>query len=80
MRISRAHGETKMVLAGAEMLKRPMAFTGTSGVLHFDGGAARALRNVMASGLEHHMALAYGDHRMLLRETAAAMRLPVLEL
>ena len=80
MRISRAHGETKMVLAGAEMLKRPMAFTGTSGTIRFDSGTAEALHNIVASGLEHHMALAYGDHRVLLRETAAAMGLPVLEL
>jgi L-fucose isomerase-like protein len=80
VRISRAFGRTKMVLAGGEMLKRPMAFTGTSGVLRLDGGTARALQRVMASGLEHHMALAYGDHRMLLRDTAAAMGLPVLEL
>ena len=80
MRLSRAHGETKMVLAGAEMLKRPMAFTGTSGTLRFDGGTAQALDGIIASGLEHHMALAYGDHRVLLRDTAAAMGLPVLEL
>jgi L-fucose isomerase-like protein len=80
MRLSRAHGETKMVLAGGEMLKRPMAFTGTSGVLRFDGGTARALHNLIASGLEHHMALAYGDHRGLLRDVAAAMGVPLLEL
>jgi L-fucose isomerase-like protein len=80
MRISRAFGETKMVIAGGEMLKRPMAFTGTSGVLRFDGGAKAALDRVIASGLEHHMALAYGDHRALLHDTAAAMGLPVLEL
>jgi L-fucose isomerase-like protein len=69
-----------MVLAGAEMLKRPMAFTGTSGVLRFDQGTARALRDIIASGLEHHMALAYGDLRGLLRDTAAAIGLPLLEL
>lgn len=80
MRISRAFGQTKMVLAGAEVLKRPMAFTGTSGVLRFDSGTANALGRIIASGLEHHMALAYGDHRGLLRETAAAMRLPILEI
>jgi len=80
MRLSRAHGHTKMVIAGAEMLKRPMAFTGTSGVLRFDSGTAAALHSIMASGLEHHMALAYGDHRVLLRDTAAAMGLPLLEL
>ena len=80
MRISRAFGETKMVIAGGEMLRRPMAFTGTSGVLRFDGGTASALHRIVASGLEHHMALAYGDHRVLLRDTAAAMGLPLLEL
>jgi L-fucose isomerase-like protein len=80
VRISRAFGETKMILAGAEMLKRPMAFTGTSGVLRFESGTANALDRIIASGLEHHMALAYGDHRALLRETAAAMGLPILEI
>jgi len=80
MRMSRAFGETKMILAGGEVLKRPMAFTGTSGVVRFDGGTDRALKRIIASGLEHHMALAYGDHRPLLRETAAAMGLPILEI
>jgi hypothetical protein len=49
-------------------------------VIRFDGGTARALHDIVAAGLEHHMALAYGDHRVLLRDTAAAMDLPVLEL
>ena len=80
MRISQAFGVPKMVLAGAEMLKRPMAFTGTSGVLRFDRPAREVLPDLIASGMEHHMALAYGDHRALLREVAAAMDLPVLEL
>ena len=34
----------------------------------------------IASGLEHHMALAYGDHRTTLRAVAAAMNLPLLEI
>ena len=34
----------------------------------------------IASGLEHHMALAYGDHRAALRDTAAALGIPVLEI
>jgi L-fucose isomerase-like protein len=80
MRISQAFGEPKMVLAGGEMLKRPMSFTGTSGVVRFDRDADKVLGDVMASGLEHHMALAYGEHRPLLRATAAAMKLPILEL
>ncbi len=79
MRVSQAHGAPKMVIAGAEMLKRPMAYTGTSGVLRFDRPAREVLDDLIASGLEHHMAVAYGDHRAVLRDVAAAMGLPVLE-
>ena len=80
MRISQAHGIQQMVIAGGEMLSRPMAFTGTSGVVRFDTPASRMTARVMESGLEHHMALAYGDHRDKLRKVAAALSLPVLEL
>ena len=79
-RLSQARGETTLVLAGGEMLARPMAFTGTSGVVQFDTDTETVLANVLASGLEHHMALAYGDHRPLLRSAAAALDIPVLEL
>ncbi|TCL08364.1 L-fucose isomerase-like protein [Shimia isoporae] len=80
MRISQAHGRPHMVLSKAEMLKRPMSFTGTSGVLRFERGAEQVLADIIASGLEHHMALAYGDHRAALRGAAGAMGLPLLEI
>lgn len=80
MRVSQAYGVPKMILAGGEMLDRPKSFTGTSGVVRFDTPAKDVLDRVMNSGLEHHMALAYGDHRSLLREIAGVMGLPVLEL
>lgn len=80
MRVSQAYGAPKMILAGGEMLDRPKSFTGTSGVVRFDTPAKDVLDRVMNSGLEHHMALAYGDHRSLLREIAGVMGLPVLEL
>ena len=38
------------------------------------------LDDIIASGLEHHMAIAYGDHRDVLRAVAGAMDLPLLEL
>ncbi|MEZ5808782.1 MAG: hypothetical protein R3D65_14060 [Zhengella sp.] len=79
-RVSQAFGRTQMILAGAEMLDRPMAFTGTSGTLRFDSGAKAALDAIFASGLEHHMALAYGDHRAALASVAAALSIPVLEI
>lgn len=80
MRLSQAFGEPKMVIAHGEMLSRPMAFTGTSGVVRFEGGTARTLDRMIAAGLEHHMALAYGDHRAALADVGAALGLPILEL
>ncbi len=80
MRVSQAHGRQHMVLARAEVLRRPMAFTGTSGVLRFERPADVVLNDLIASGLEHHMALAYGDHREALCGTAGALGLPLLEL
>ena len=79
-RISQARGETIAVIGGGEMLKRPLAFTGTSGVVRFDSGARRVLQTVIGSALEHHMALAYGDHRDALEAAAAELKLPVLRL
>ena len=80
MRISQAFGEPKMVLAAGQMLERDKSFTGTSGVVRFERDAGAVLDAIIDSGLEHHMALAYGEHRPLLRAVAAEMGLPVLEL
>ena len=80
MRISQARNRPQMALARGEMLRRPMAFTGTSGVIRFERAAAAVLRDIIDSGLEHHMALAYGDHAETLRGAAGALGLPVLEL
>ena len=69
-----------MIISGGEMLRRPMSFTGTSGVVRFDRPVSQVLPDIMNSGIEHHMALCYGDHRQTLREVATAMSLPVLEI
>lgn len=79
-RISQARGETIAVIGGGEMLKRPLAFTGTSGVVRFDSGSKTVLASIMGAALEHHMALAYGDHREALESAAAELGLPVLTL
>ena len=79
MRISQAGDEPRMVIAGGEMLARGKAFTGTSGVVRFDRGADEMLRFVVDSGLEHHVAIAYGDHRETLRGAAGALGIGVLE-
>jgi L-fucose isomerase-like protein len=79
-RLSRARNETKLMLAGAEVIRAPMAFTGCSGTVRFDRSAADVGRIIMEEGLEHHFALAYGDHRPALRAVAARWNVPVLEL
>ena len=43
-------------------------------------GNLPALDAIIASGLEHHMALAYGEHRETLKSVAAALAIPVLEI
>jgi L-fucose isomerase-like protein len=79
-RLSRARNETKLMIAGAEVLRAPMAFTGCSGTVRFDRPAAQVAETIIGEGLEHHFALAYGDHKPALRAIAARWNLPVLEL
>jgi len=79
-RISQARGEPKLVISAGEMLKRDMAFTGTSGVVRFDRNAEAMLSRVMDSGLEHHLGLVYGDYVEQLKSVAASLELPVIEL
>jgi len=79
-RLSQARGKVQLIISGGEMLQRDMAFTGTSGVVKFDCGAAQLLPKIIRSGLEHHMGLVYGDLREELRASAAALDIPVLEI
>ena len=79
-RLSQAFNSPKVVIAGGEMLRRPLAFTGTSGVVRFDRPAQTILKDIMDSGMEHHLALAYGDHRGKLASLAASLDLPLVEL
>ncbi|MEM5470535.1 hypothetical protein WNZ14_02255 [Hoeflea sp. AS60] len=80
VRLSQARGRQSLVIARGEVLKRAMAFTGTSGVVKFERPAREMLKRVIDSGLEHHMALAYGDHVAALESFAAAAGLPVIHL
>lgn len=79
-RLSEARGALKLMLGGAEVIRRPMAFTGTSGTIRFDRPASEVLGRILDEGLEHHFAIAYGDHRPALRAVAGRLGLPVLEL
>ncbi|RME65627.1 MAG: hypothetical protein D6782_05860 [Alphaproteobacteria bacterium] len=79
-RLSQARGQLKLMLAGAQVVRAPMAFTGTSGTIRFDAPARQVCETIMDEGLEHHFALTYGDHRAALKAVAARLGLPVLEL
>ena len=80
MRISQSHGDPKLVLLTGRMLQRPLAYSGTSGVVRFDRRVEDVLPDMISCGLEHHVALCYGDHRPQLRKFAEEIDLPVLEL
>ena len=80
MRISQAFGKLKMIIAKGNILKRDLPFTGTSGVIQFDREAKEVLEDIISSGLEHHVAIAYGDFEELLSEVASELNLPVLYL
>jgi hypothetical protein len=79
-RVSQARGRTSLILAGAEVVRAPMSFTGTSGVVRFDRAIGDVTEAMLEYGLEHHVAITYGEHRGTLRALAAEMGLPVVEL
>jgi L-fucose isomerase-like protein len=80
VRVSQAHGTHSVAIATGEVLERPRSFTGTSGVIRMDTPAGEFCRRLIGSGLEHHLALAYGDHAPAIEAAASALGLPVLEL
>ena len=79
-RLSEATGEFRLVIGGGEMLQAPPAFTGTSGTIRFDSGAAAVMDAIMREGLEHHISLAYGDHQETLAALARMLGLSVYRL
>ncbi len=79
-RVSQARGEQKLVIAGGEMVRAPLPFSGTAGTMRTDAPARTLLDTIVGSALEHHVALVYGDVRDKLRAVASALDLPVLEI
>jgi len=79
-RLSEATGDFRLVIGGGEMLAASPAFTGTSGIMRFDSGAAAVMDAIMREGLEHHISLTYGDHQDALASLARILDMPVLGL
>jgi L-fucose isomerase-like protein len=79
-RLSEATGDYRLVVGSGEMLRAPMSFSGTSGVLRFDRPARQVLDTMLGQGLEHHLSLTYGDHVPTLLALAKMLDLSVLRL
>jgi len=79
-RVSQANGRLTLVIGGGEMLSAPKSFTGTSGVVRFDQPAHKVLDTILGEGLEHHLAITYGDYVPAIIALAELLDLPVLTL
>ncbi|MEI7432566.1 MAG: fucose isomerase, partial [Betaproteobacteria bacterium] len=79
-RITQGEGKLRMMIAGGDMLKAPLAYAGTSGVARLDVSADIFRQRLPDAGMEHHCSLAYGDHRPVLRQIARYLDLEVIEL
>jgi L-fucose isomerase-like protein len=79
-RLSRASGNLRLVLGRGEMLPLPKPFSGTSGALRLECPASEFLESLIGEGLEHHIALVYGDFTEEILAFARLAGLPVLNL
>lgn len=79
-RLSEATGSYRLVIGSGEVVQAPISFTGTSGVIRFDSPAQDVLNTILGEGLEHHLALTYGDHVNVLLAFARMVNVPVLRL
>jgi L-fucose isomerase-like protein len=79
-RVSQSRGQHRMVVGGAEMLRAPLAFSGTAGVVRFDRPVDEVMSTVMDEGLEHHFGIAYGDVEDELRALASQLAIPIVEM
>ena len=48
--------------------------------MRFERDSKTTLKDIIDSGLEHHFAITYGDHRSALVGAAGALNIPVLEI
>ena len=79
-RLTRMSGELKLVIASGTVLPSEKIFSGTSGLLKFDQPVTQVIDAILAHGLEHHIAITYGDYAEELRILADMLLLPIIEL
>jgi L-fucose isomerase-like protein len=76
-RLSQANNEPHLLVSGGEIVRRPISFTGTSGVVRLDAPLERALHGLIGGGYEHHVAMVYGDHAGAMTALGRKLGLPV---
>ncbi len=79
-RITQSLGRLRVVMTSGEVLDRPMAYTGTSGVIKFDNGVAKVLEGLIEERIEHHLVLAYGNYSDEIQNFASDHKLAMVEL
>jgi L-fucose isomerase-like protein len=76
-RLSQANNHPHLMIAGGEILRRDISFTGTSGVVRLDAKAGDAMNSLIGGAYEHHVAMVYGDHTGALAALGKELGLPV---
>jgi L-fucose isomerase-like protein len=79
-RLSESGGRFRLVLGTADVVKAPLSFSGTSGVLRFKRPIGDVLDTILREGLEHHFSITYGDHVSALNVLAKQLGLEVVGL
>ena len=79
-RLSQSKNVARLVIGCGEIIRAPMSFSGTSGVVRFDRPVEEVLETIIMEGLEHHVSMAYGDCSESLKKLASMMDIPILHL
>lgn len=78
-RLSEASGTFRLVIGLGEVVSAPPSFSGTSGILSFgDKPASAVLDTILQEGLEHHIAITYGNYTQELKMLAKMWSIPTL--
>ena len=79
-RITQSFGGIRVVMITGEGLDKPMAYTGTSGIIRFENGVEKVLEGLIEERIEHHLVLAYGNYRKEISDFSSGYGLTLLEL
>jgi L-fucose isomerase-like protein len=76
-RLSQANNQPHLMVASGEVVRAPLSFTGTSGVVKLDDPVDKAMQGLIGGGYEHHVAIVYGDHVSTLTALGEKLGIPV---